>query len=255
LNDDARELRERKIQERGRAFIALVEPHLPREFGVGPGADLWPPIATALLSRMTTTLRYLLELHLARLEADGATLARSLYEHAVHFAWLAAEPSPARVEGWQREDLCQRLAAYNDMAAHGVEMIDDAGVAALKAKIESMHGARLKLEQLAIEADGHWAEKVLKEMGEHTELMSFRGWYALLYRMSSTMAHPSQIGLHRVTEDVRRARIRVQLEEPSPTRQGPYGMTTYVYGVALLVAAGTLGWPDRNEVLAIGRLE
>ena len=36
-------------------------------------------------------------------------------------------------------------------------------------------------------------------------------------------------------------------------RQGPYGMATYAY-VALLVAAGP-GWPDRNEVLAIGRLE
>jgi hypothetical protein len=237
------------IQQRGRELVALVAGHLPVEFDVGPGVDLWEPIGTGLLSRMTTTLGYVLDLHRSSLEADASTLVRSLYEHAVHFAWLAADPSPARIERWQRHDLVQRLRADDDMKRHGVETITPARRSEFAARISAMRGAPLKLEELAVAADKRWGGK-LTGMGKHTEVLSFSGWYASLYRAFSTMAHPSEIGLYRVTEEIRRGRVRVQLERPS-SRQGPYGMATFVYGIALLAAGETLAWPDSGDVLEI----
>ncbi len=45
---------------------------------------------------------------------DAGTLLRSLYEHLVHFAWLAADPSTARIQEWHKHDLQMRLKADND---------------------------------------------------------------------------------------------------------------------------------------------
>ena len=88
-------------------------------------------------------------------------------------------------------------------------------------------------------------------MGKHTEALSFNGWYAVLYRGYSAMAHPSETGLHRVTEERARGHLRIGLEVPSPHRGGPYGIGTFVYGVALYIAGESLGWPDADAVTEI----
>jgi hypothetical protein len=64
-------------------------------------------MGVALISRMATTLGSILDLRSNHLEADAATLTRSLYEHAVHFVWLAADPS-TRVGRWRKSDVVAR---------------------------------------------------------------------------------------------------------------------------------------------------
>jgi hypothetical protein len=61
------------------------------------------------------------------------------------------------------------------------------------------------------------------------------------------------MGLHRVTEEIAPGRLQVDLERLSATRTGPYGIATFVYGVALYIAAdaGVLGWPDARAVSEI----
>jgi hypothetical protein len=93
--------------------MQLVERRLPAEHEVTSDADAWPLVGAALLSRITTMMRDVLRLQVAAREADAATLARSLYEHVVHFAWLAAEPTAERLEAWRKVDLQSRLTADN----------------------------------------------------------------------------------------------------------------------------------------------
>lgn len=110
--------RAERIQKRGRELVQLVARRLPQEVEIG-GDELWPAVSLGLLSRMAGTLESILDLQLRGHSADATTLGRSLYEHAVHFAWLAAVPSTARLQEWRKYDLQQRLKADTDMARFG----------------------------------------------------------------------------------------------------------------------------------------
>jgi hypothetical protein len=236
-----------RIQARGRELVELVAKQLPREFEVTGAADAWPAVGVGLLSRMTTTLISILDLqHKGRRETDPATLSRSMYEHSVHFAWLAAEPSAARLQEWRKQDLKQRLKADTDMRRHGVKMFTDERRAELKTEVAGLRGNALKLEQLAIAADTYWKGKI-PTLIDAPALSTLSGLYASLYRNYSGMAHPSMIGLNRVTDDIDERRRRIHLENGYPGA-GPYGMATVVFGRALLVAAEAIGWPSSDDV-------
>ena len=238
--------RDERIQRRGRQLANLVIGRLPREFDVTDDADSWPAIGLGLLSRMTTTLGSVLDLQSAQRETDAAILVRSLYEHVVHFAWLAAEPSAARIEQWRRADLVARLKADDETSQRGVPMLRDEVRVLFKALVARMSGADLNLADLAVTADRYWGGR-LPGMGAHTNLESFRGWYALLYRYYSGIAHPSVRGLNPVFDKVGRTRRSIRLESEY-RGHGPYGMATVVYAMALFVAGRSFGWPSDSEV-------
>lgn len=207
-----------------------------------------------MLSRMTTTLRHIMYLAPLGRAVDAGILLRSLYEHLVHFAWLAADPSGARVEEWRKDDLRQRLKADNDIRARGGQLFTDEAHAALKRQVDAMTGERLVLIELAEAADEVWAER-LEDIGQEpsTGLKSFRGLYAIVYRNYSAGAHPSYRGLNAVVEDITATRKRVVLEPPYEGPAGPYGMATVLYSVALHVAHFSLGWPELDEIEAAFR--
>src|SRR5262245_2860974 len=79
-------------QQRANELAALVESRLPSEHTATDDHNAWPLIAEALLSRMTTTLRHIMQLAPLQRGVDAGILLRSLFEHLVHFAWLAADP-------------------------------------------------------------------------------------------------------------------------------------------------------------------
>jgi len=239
------EQRHRINLERANALAELVEERLPMDFKVTGDADLWPLVGAALLSRATTTLRHVFA-GPQNQYIDAATLGRSLYEHVVHLAWLAAEPSAARMQAWRKVDLIARRKADTDARAVDEQFLDDHSRASIEAQIALMTGPdRLKLTDLAVEADRYWAGK-LPGMGPHTERDSFRGFYAVLYRSYSATAHPTLMGLNRVVEDTPVGH-RVVIEKP-PEGRGPFGMTTILYAYGLHVAAASLGWPDAWRV-------
>lgn len=241
--------RDKQIRRRGRALIRLVTRRLPREFDIMSDETTWPAVAVGLLSRMATTLESMLDLLPAGREADAATLGRSLYEHAVHFAWLAADPSE-RVRDWHRYDLDQRLKAEADMRRYGRRALTDAKREALQAQLAALGGRRvLKLDQLALASDRYWIGKIPGlERGE--SIQSFGGLYASLYRWYSGIAHPTALGLNRVSDNIgpRRRRVRVETEYIG---RGPYGMATVVFGLALFIAAAALGWPTKDQIEAV----
>lgn len=211
--------------------------------------DSWPLVSAALLSRMTTTMRSTMALQRRGQAVDAGTLVRSLYEHAVHFAWLAADPSPARIEAWRKHDLKRRLVGDDDAGKLGVEILDDQARAAMQAQVEGMQGGKLVLEHLAKEADTYWATR-LPGMGDSTAPNSLRGLYALAYRYYSGTAHPSYRGINPVVEDVTSVGRRAVIER-AHVHRGPYGMSTVLYGLALFIAAEAIGWPNHNEVVGV----
>lgn len=235
--------------KRGRVLVALATRHFPQEFEVTGDADAWPLLGAALVSRMTTTLGSVLDLQPTEREADAGILVRSLYEHTVHLAWLGAAPAPPRIEEWRKHDLASRIKADNDARDRGVQLFTDADRAKLKAQVALMTGGELKLANLAVAADQHWAGK-LPGMGPQADVKSFRGFYAILYRNYSGTAHPTYRGLNHVIEELDPFRRRVVLEQPYASH-GPYGIATVIFALGLYVAAHALGWPQAVEVNAI----
>lgn len=228
----------------------LVDERLPMDFDVTGDADAWPLVGAALLSRATSTLRHVFDAHRDGHSVDAATLARSLYEHVVHLAWLAADPSAARIQAWRKVDLIARLKADTDARTIGEPLFDDHARAGIESQVAGMEGPDrpLNLADLAVAADKHWAGK-LPGMAAYTERDSFRGLYAVLYRSYSSTAHPSYIGLNHVVEDISPTGRRVVIEKP-PEDRGPFGMATVVYALGLYVGADALGWPDPGRVTA-----
>jgi hypothetical protein len=88
----------------------------------------------------------------------------------------------------------------------------------------------------------HWIPRIGGALRPGS-LSSFRGFYTILFREHSGLAHATMRGLNHVT-DLVLPRRRVVLEAPLGESRGPYGMATTVYGIGLLVAAQALGWPD-----------
>lgn len=85
------------------AFLAhalerLVADRLPATHHATGDDDAWPVLATALLSRATTTLGSIMHLRSRGQMTDAGTLLRSLYEHLVHLALLATKPDAARLQ-------------------------------------------------------------------------------------------------------------------------------------------------------------
>src|SRR5205807_3538221 len=105
-------------------------------------ADAWPAVGVGLLSRMSTTVESLLGLQPSQREGDAGTLLRSLYEHGVHFAWLAAEPSSERLRRWREHDELMSARAVVDAYEHGVDLGEDPAVA--RARVAELHGKELK---------------------------------------------------------------------------------------------------------------
>lgn len=227
--------------------MRLVTEHLPAEYEVTGDVDAWPLIAAALLSRMTTTIRMLLALQWWQRSADPGTLLRSLYEHMVHLAWLGADPSPTRFAAWRREDLRIRVAAAKEAEAFGIELVAPAELAAIEAQVANLQAEAMAIPALTREADLYWVGRLPGL--QQGSLPSFAGLYTFLYRRLSGTAHPSFRGINPVVVDITETRKRVVLEARFDGN-GPWGMATIIYGMALFVVNASLGWPDLDRINA-----
>jgi hypothetical protein len=242
--------RDQAVEARGRELVDLASRHFPQEFEVAGDPTAFPLIGTALVSRMTGTMKSILALQPEGREADAGTLLRSLFEHAVHLGWLAADSSAERIQEWKKDDLVSRLKADADLRERGEPILTDEERAAMERQVAGLYGSGLApLTNLAVAADKRW-EGTLPGMGAHGELKSFRGFYALLYRSNSGFAHPTFRGMNVVAAEVAPGRQRAWLEERHEGT-GPYGMATLVFGFGLYLASAALDWPVAAEISAI----
>jgi hypothetical protein len=234
---------------RATALLDSVEGRLEVEGDAGGPQTAWPMVGPALLTHATSNLRSIV----FRLRPDGAhndasRLLRSLYDHVVTFAWLAADPLP-RLALWRKEDLKERLKIHREFETVGEQLLSDADREQMERDVARIEGNAPDLASKAAMADKHWIPRIGGALRPGS-LSSFRGFYTILFREHSGLVHATMRGLNHVTIDLAPPRKRVVLEAPLE-ESNPYGMATVVYGIGLLVAAQTLAWPDAEEINAI----
>ena len=234
------------IAQRAAALIAAAEGHLEIEGDPnGPGGPL-PFVAHGLLVHATSCLRSIV----FRLGPDGAhndaaRLLRSLYDHVVTFAWLASDP-PTLLPVWRKADLQARLTIDREARDAGEQLLADHDREQMESDIAGIESKAPDLASKAVAADRYWAPRI--EAFRPDGLGSFRGLYTLLFRQHSGLVHATMRGLNHVSVDLEPPLKRIVMEDVPPEGNGPYGMATAVYGLGLLVAAESLGWPDAAEV-------
>jgi Family of unknown function (DUF5677) len=256
----------REKKSRARTLAALVEARLPADFDVHGDEDAWSWVATGLLARQAGTMLSLVDLEPSGRVTDLAVLVRDLFEHVVHLAWLGADPGRERVEAWRKHDLSERLKADRDATDHGVLILTAEERAEMERERGALTGGRLKLIDLAVAADQRWLGVLpgfdIPDDGDHDDAeesedkepdrQSFRKLYAIVYRHTSAFAHPSWRGLHRVTIDTGPTGRRVAMEQADRAYPfDPVGLGTLIFATGLFVAGEALGWPEREQVVAI----
>jgi hypothetical protein len=237
--------REDIAADRADRLIALVRPQLPIEVRVTDLSAAWGLVGPALLARQVGTLEAIFALRPLGRQADALTLLRSLYEHAVTFVWLAADPGE-RLGRFRKSDLISRLELDNDMRHLGEPPLSDGVRRRFEAERDALPDRMPKLEKLTEEADRHWASSIPR--WQAGTVRSYRRLYASAYRRQSMVAHPSEMGLNGVFVDLPDGRKRVQLEGRDPEMRGPYGLGVIVFAFSLYVAAPVLGWPQASAV-------
>jgi hypothetical protein len=245
-----REARDRQAEERARGLVDLVRPHLPVEGRTTGPADAWPLVGPGLIARQVGAIESIFGIRSQGRDSDPMVLMRSLYDHAVTFAWLAADPGEARQQCFVRSDAAQRLKADNDCRDIGVPMLDDETRAKYQRQVDTLPGEMPPLTERARQADDHWTDRIEVLQGADTT-HSFRGFYAFAYRRYSSYEHASVWGLNPVTDELPDGRLRVHLEEHDPEEHGIYGMAGILFTFTLFIAAQTLGWPETNAVLEV----
>lgn len=241
--------RDNLAEQRARNLIALVEAHLPVEVGPVGHADAWELVGPSLISRQVGSLTALLGLRALGGEADPLVLLRTLYEHAVTFAWLAADPGADRHQRFLKSDAVSRLGMDDDARKVGVKLLDDLHRAKFQRQAEELPKEMPDLLQRAEAADGYWVGRLLA-LEDSSSTRSYRGLYAIAYRRHSAIAHPSLMGLNTVTVDLPGNRRRVQLERRDPDMRGPFGLGAILLAFSLFISSCTLNWPKQDAVKA-----
>jgi Family of unknown function (DUF5677) len=240
--------REAERERQARALIELATPHLPESVRVGGPVDAWALTGPALIARQIGSLDALAALRPLDRQADAIVVLRSLYEHAVTFAWMAADPSEDRLERFLKTDAVARLKAADDARSVGVKILDDGNQAVFEKQKADLPNEMPPLDQRATAADKHWSGKV-RGLEVSSETKSYRGLYAIAYRHHSAIAHPSLMGLNLVTVDLPDGSKKVQPEVRDPDFHGPYGLGVVLFGFSLYIAGQALpGWPEEAEI-------
>lgn len=239
--------RDEENERRNQKLIALVRRHLPMDVRVtGPG-DAWQLVGPALLARQVGSLEALFALRPLDRQADGFVLLRTLYEHAVTFAWFAADPGADRHSRLLKSDAVARLDADADIAKLGVSMLTVEERAKFESQRDRLPKQMPDLSQRAEAADSHWAGRV-EYLKESSSTHSYRGLYATAYRHHSAIAHPSLMSLNFVTVDLPDGVVRIRLEERDPDMNGPLGLGVILFAFSLYIGGQTLGWPEAEEI-------
>jgi len=238
-----------RAEARARALVRLVREHLPLSVRPGAGRGSWAVAGPALVARMAGTVEAMVTLRPLNREADALCLLRVLFEHAVLFAWLAAERSGERLACWRKHDALERLKADNDSRQDlGISLLDDENRAIVEREAVIKGVGKLPAVSALAAADRYWSKRLPE--AEPDGQTSFRGQYVLIYRHASGLMHPTFRGLNHVIYETPTHQLSIDLEG-TPKKGGPLGVSSCVFGLALFVAGESLGWPRREAITGV----
>lgn len=238
------------LQQSTRRCLAVAEDVFPVRFE--PDAPDFLIVAAGMLARCVTTAEACLHLSALDRRTDLMVAVRTLYEHAVTFAWLTgSSEAEHRMQLLERHNDEQAVRIDNEMVAAGGESsIDEATRAHMARLAGALGNARLpSLADRAVAADGEWSAR-LGFPPDDPVPWSFRRNYTGLYRPASAMAHPTWAGVRMV---IARSEVSVVIGTES-TGGGADALQPVpaLLGLVLLISAHAFREPapDRIEEFA-----
>jgi hypothetical protein len=227
----------------------LVDKHLPKRFY--PSMGLWPPIAAAMITRMADIARSTAVLLRADCHLDAVVMTRVMYEQAIVFCWIAADPGE-RLVHWQRAERAAALKAHREASDYGLTVLTPDEVE----KAKDFTG--LSVWNLVREVDAFWPEKVKgfrKSSGEKAmiDILTLSGLYLGVYRVASRPihAHPESLELSLRAKPPSSSGYVV---EHVPTKKwGLVATVVPVFAMALMVHHHLFDWPDADAVRTVNQ--
>jgi hypothetical protein len=227
-----------QLRRINREFVGYLRSSVPRRY-YRQDPD-WSLFGAAALLRMCDTVASMMALMAPHKDGDARTLARSLYEQAVVFSWVAIDPK-TRLDRWRDQALKDDLARHNEAIPYGQQLLSAAEIARAKAA-----AGLPNVESMARELDKYWPSRV---RGLHApgHLMSFHGMYQLLYRVGSRTTHASIEALAPYVR-LRAAPRRVVLAQPSDQGMIWYALAAPILAIAATIAAEEFSWLDQRRI-------
>lgn len=248
------------------ALVALADRYLPEVVESDGSYGDWNVVAPALVALCTNALESIFQLPSPRHRVAAETVARSLADYAITFAWLAAPTNDNdradRMLRFERDEwrsrgqadkryttlLPKRADLYRDLIERGrmpSELLGDAArekVAAIAAG-DGPKGMPPLLDR-AIEADTVWTDEI-PALSEQP----LAGLYASLYASLSFAAHASVTAVDRLVAG-QPPRLLVGYAKPLGDEEGPYDIACSITVIVLVIAHLRLGWPPLDDVYA-----
>lgn len=176
---------------------------------------------------------------------DGEVIARSLFDHVITFAWVAATPSE-RLPTLVADDVRHRLVfAEENAKALGGAMLPDE----VKDEFEALRQRLPTAQLMARAADEHWAGVVsdLFRGGSSLSALYSRG-----FRGHSASVHPTALGIGPFLSSNAAGAVVVARPVVHP-RRCSFGECTTAMTLLLVISGQALGWPNRASVTTIWR--
>jgi hypothetical protein len=196
-------------------------------------AHPWERFGAGCITRASGTLDSILRLN--NDSADCATLARSLFEHVVAFAWMAAEPE-VRLEMLLRKNANEVRKTASELIALRTVTLDPSVLAT--AERQSFGEKAPGVADQAVEADAFWSVRVPGWS------WGFRRSYTSMYRSYSMFVHPSNNGIATLFEPHGSVDVRKCDAPVGHVRAG----AALCFADGLVVASETLAWPRREHI-------
>jgi hypothetical protein len=215
----------------------------------------WRVIRSAFVARIARTAESLSALVPLGARLDAIDLARSVFDHVLHLAWIGAD-SEARFPIWLKKDFQSRLdydKKVRKRLTSGTESrwseqpLSDEDRAAYRAHVRAVGRDLPGLPQMAIEADQHWLSRYPAGLA-NSRTMSFVDQYEHIYDAYSWMAHPRLTGLQAFWDFLPQWTI-VRTHEVGDRAHDPLHMGQLLVGHGVLMSSLIRGVPSMAHVL------
>lgn len=209
----------------------------------GRDADRWWAASAGLITRILTLTETIVHVGRLKRRSDLATLTRSLFEHVVMLAWIAAPRDNSRFETWERASYRTVGIVSDELEGLGLGFLTDAG----RDFVREQSGRRHELPpvpKLAETVDAEWQQRL--GLAGVNRLVAK---YTYVYRLGSMYAHPTAAGLFGNRERVLDGELFL-IEQRTDIRE-VIGPVFTLLAVALVVASHTIGRPPLPAIKTI----
>ena len=222
--------------------MSLVAERLPQRFY---REHRWRVLGTAMIVRMADTVESLMALMSRGYAVDGSILLRALYEQVVMYCWISIDRDKHLVQ-WNSNANWHLRQLHRDAVSFGESVMsaDELKATARARKLEP-------LKNLAAEVDEHWGSRLIgfrPPQSDPGDILTFRGLYVAIYRISSRAAHVQPESLEPYGDFTIYPRV---VRRPETEESIWWPIAVPLYAQALLVCNEQLGWPDPDRVRKI----